>query len=81
MIVKRDIQKLIYEVVIQINQARDLGDDVNVIVPVFKTPERVVIQFNSSKRSNRSVSRLVIRLEGLVHMHPIKLCLTSMMLL
>ncbi|KAI5429250.1 hypothetical protein KIW84_034028 [Lathyrus oleraceus] len=41
------------------------GDDVNVIVPVFKTLERVVIQFDSSSNnsvSNRSVSLLVIRL-------------------
>lgn len=66
MIVKRDIQKLMDEGLIQINQARYLGDDVNVIVPVFKTHEQVVIQFDSSKRSNRSVSPLVIRLVGLV---------------
>ncbi|XP_050916232.1 uncharacterized protein LOC127131350 [Lathyrus oleraceus] len=64
MIVKRAIPKMIDEGMIQINQARDLGDDVNVIVPVFKTPEPVVIQFDSSKRSNRSVSPLVIRLAG-----------------
>lgn len=43
MIVKRDIQKLMDEGVIQINQSIDIGNDVNVIVPVFKTPERVVI--------------------------------------
>ena len=39
----------------------------NVIVPVFKTPERVVIQFDSSSSnsvSNRSVPSLVIRLVG-----------------
>ncbi|KAI5384904.1 hypothetical protein KIW84_071767 [Lathyrus oleraceus] len=43
-------------------------DDVNVIVPVFKTPERVVIQFDSSSSNNinRSVSPLVIRLVVLV---------------
>lgn len=64
MIVKRGIQKLMDEGVIQINQARDLGDDVNVIVPFFMTPERVVIQFDNSKRSNRSVSSFVIRLAG-----------------
>ena len=65
MIVKRDIQKLMDENVIQIQQSRDI-DDVNVIVPVFKTPERVVIQFDSSNNSNvnRSVSPLVIRLAG-----------------
>lgn len=40
---------------------------VNVIVLVFKTPERVVIQFDSSsKKENRSVSPLVIRLTRLV---------------
>ncbi|XP_050919812.1 uncharacterized protein LOC127137388 [Lathyrus oleraceus] len=65
-IVKGDIQKLMDEGMIQINQARDLGDDVNVIVLVFKTPERVVIQYDSRKRSNRSVSLLVIRLVGVV---------------
>lgn len=36
----------------------------NVIFPIFKTPERVVIQYNSSKKSNRSLSHLVIRLAG-----------------
>ncbi|KAI5388794.1 hypothetical protein KIW84_074452 [Lathyrus oleraceus] len=39
-------------------------DDVNVIVPVFKNPERVVILYNSSNSnniSNRSVLPLVIR--------------------
>ena len=43
MIVKRDIQKLLDENVIQIQQSRGMRDDVNVIVPVFKTPKRVVI--------------------------------------
>ncbi|KAI5419580.1 hypothetical protein KIW84_043664 [Lathyrus oleraceus] len=43
----------------------DMGNNVNVIIPVFKTPERLVIQFDSSKRyDNRSVSSLVIRLAG-----------------
>ncbi|KAI5441687.1 hypothetical protein KIW84_010944 [Lathyrus oleraceus] len=40
-------------------------DDVNVIVPVFRTPERVVIRYDSSNNNivnNRSVSPLVIRL-------------------
>ncbi|KAI5421776.1 hypothetical protein KIW84_045275 [Lathyrus oleraceus] len=65
LIVKRDIQKLMDENVIQILQSRDI-DDVNVIVPVFKTPEQVVIQFDSSSSNNvnRSVSPLVIRLAG-----------------
>ena len=38
----------------------------NVIVPVFKTPKPVVIQFNSSSNNNvnRSVSLLVIWLAG-----------------
>ncbi|KAI5441168.1 hypothetical protein KIW84_010579 [Lathyrus oleraceus] len=43
------------------------GDNVNVIVPIFKTLERVVIQYNSNSSnsvSNRSVSPLVIRLAG-----------------
>ncbi|KAI5409895.1 hypothetical protein KIW84_055377 [Lathyrus oleraceus] len=45
--------------------SRYMGSDVNVIVLVFKTPERVVIQFDSSsKKENRSVSLLVIRLAG-----------------
>lgn len=64
MIVKRDILKLMDEDMIQINQAKDIGDDVNVIMPIFKTPERVVTQFNISKRSDRSVSPLVIWLAG-----------------
>ena len=42
MIIKRDIQKLMDENIIQIQQSRDI-DDVNMIVPIFKTPERVVI--------------------------------------
>ncbi|XP_050897114.1 pentatricopeptide repeat-containing protein At5g18475-like [Lathyrus oleraceus] len=33
-----------------------MGNDVNVIVLVFKTPERVVIQYDSSKKDNKSVS-------------------------
>ena len=38
----------------------------NLIVPVFKTPERVVIQFDSSNihNVNRSISPLVIRVVG-----------------
>ncbi|KAI5443600.1 hypothetical protein KIW84_012301 [Lathyrus oleraceus] len=53
------------EGMIQILQSRHLGDDVNVIVLVFKTPERVVIQFdNSNNVNNRPVSPLVIRLAG-----------------
>ncbi|XP_050895807.1 uncharacterized protein LOC127102483 [Lathyrus oleraceus] len=42
-----------------------MGNDMNVIVSVFKTPERVVIQFDNSKRSdNISVSPLVLRVTG-----------------
>lgn len=63
MVVKRDIHKLMDEEVIQIQQARDLGDDENVIVPIFKTFEPMVIQYDNSKRSNRSVPPLVIWLE------------------
>ncbi|KAI5441262.1 hypothetical protein KIW84_010644 [Lathyrus oleraceus] len=67
MTVKRDIQKLMDENVIQIQQSRDIND-VNVVVPVFKTPERVVIEFDSSSNNNvnRSISPLVIRLAGYV---------------
>lgn len=38
----------------------------NVIVPMFKTPERVVIQFDSNNKNkvNRLVSLLVIQLAG-----------------
>ncbi|KAI5401542.1 hypothetical protein KIW84_066134 [Lathyrus oleraceus] len=45
--------------------SRDI-DDVNMIIPVFKTPEHVVFQFdsNNSNNFNRSVSSLVIRLVG-----------------
>ncbi|KAI5440099.1 hypothetical protein KIW84_025451 [Lathyrus oleraceus] len=53
-IVKRDIQKLMDENVIQIQQSRDI-DNVNVIILVFTTPERVVIQFDSS--NSNSVNR------------------------
>lgn len=42
MIIKRDIQKLMDKNVIQIQQSRDI-DDVNVIITMFKTLERVVI--------------------------------------
>lgn len=54
------------ETVIQVQQSRYIGNDVNVIVPVFKTPEGLVIEFDSSinKNVNRSVSSLVIRLVG-----------------
>ncbi|KAI5403814.1 hypothetical protein KIW84_051099 [Lathyrus oleraceus] len=66
-IVKRDIQRLMYENVMQIQQSRDI-DDANVIVLVFKTPERVVIQFDSSNsnNSNRLVLPLVIWLSSQV---------------
>ncbi|KAI5390428.1 hypothetical protein KIW84_075664 [Lathyrus oleraceus] len=67
MVVKRDIQRLMDEGLIQIVQSRHVDDDVNVIVSVFKTPERVVIQYDSSNSNsvnNRSVSLLVIRLVG-----------------
>ena len=51
------------ENVIQIQQSRDICD---VIVPVLKTPKRVVIQFDSSSNNNVniSVSPLVILLKG-----------------
>ena len=57
-VVKRDVQKLMDENVIQIQQMRDI-DDVNVIVLVFKTSERVVIQFDSSSSNTVSGSSLV----------------------
>ncbi|XP_050878012.1 uncharacterized protein LOC127081826 [Lathyrus oleraceus] len=63
-IIKRDIQKLVDEGVIHSQHYRDIGNDVNVIFQVFKTPEQVVIQFNSNKNDNRFVSPLVIRLAG-----------------
>ncbi|KAI5407094.1 hypothetical protein KIW84_053376 [Lathyrus oleraceus] len=56
-VVKRDIRRLMDEGMIQIVQSRHVDDDVNVIVPVFKNPERVVIQYdtsNSNGVSNRS---------------------------
>ncbi|KAI5415403.1 hypothetical protein KIW84_040737 [Lathyrus oleraceus] len=67
MVVKRDIQWLMDKGMIQIVQSRHIDHDVNVIVPVFKNPKRVVIQYNSSKSngiSQRSVSPLVIRVVG-----------------
>ncbi|XP_050895005.1 uncharacterized protein LOC127101595 [Lathyrus oleraceus] len=63
-IVKRGIQKLIDEGVIQSQQSRYKGNDVNVIVPVLKTLERVVIQFDNIKIVNRLASPLVIWLAG-----------------
>lgn len=64
-IVKRDIQKLMDEDVIQSEQSRDMGNNVNIIVLVFKTLERVVIQFdNNNKSDNKSVSPLVMQLAG-----------------
>lgn len=51
---------------IHIRQDRNPDDDVNVIVPVSKTPKRVVIQYDSSKITNILVSPLLIRLVGLV---------------
>ena len=53
------------ETVIHIQQSRDIYD-VNVIVSVFKTPKRVVIQFDRSSSNivNRSILPLVIRLAG-----------------
>ncbi|KAI5389576.1 hypothetical protein KIW84_075023 [Lathyrus oleraceus] len=66
-VVKRDIQRLMDEGMIQICQSHHVDDDVNVIVPIFKQPERLVIQYdsNSSKNvDNISVSSLVIRLAG-----------------
>ncbi|KAI5395580.1 hypothetical protein KIW84_061942 [Lathyrus oleraceus] len=66
-IVKRDIQRLMDEDMIQIVQSRHIDDEVNVIVPVFNNPERVVIQYDSSNSNNisqRSVSPLFIRLAG-----------------
>ncbi|KAI5431077.1 hypothetical protein KIW84_035295 [Lathyrus oleraceus] len=48
-----------------VQQSRYMGNDVNVIVPVFKTLQRVVIQFDSNtKKENRSVSLLVTWLAG-----------------
>ena len=66
-VVKRDIQRLMDEGLIQIVQSRHVDDGVNVIVPVFKTSKRVVIQYdsnNSNNISNRSVSPLVTWLAG-----------------
>ncbi|KAI5407866.1 hypothetical protein KIW84_053923 [Lathyrus oleraceus] len=63
----RDIQRLMDEGMIQIVQTRHVDDGVNVIVPIFKQPKRLIIQYdssNSSHVSNKSVSSLVIRLAG-----------------
>lgn len=45
-----------------------MGNNVNVILLEFKTPERVVIEFDNSNYKNvkKSVSPLVIRLTGLI---------------
>ncbi|KAI5435605.1 hypothetical protein KIW84_022132 [Lathyrus oleraceus] len=68
-VVKRYIQRMMDEGMIQIAQSRHVDDDVNFIVPVFKNMERVVIQYDNSNNNNnsqRSVSPLVIWLVGLV---------------
>ena len=52
------------ENVIQIQQPMYMGNDVNVIVPVFKSLERVVIEYDSNKNENRSISPLIIQLAG-----------------
>ncbi|KAI5428056.1 hypothetical protein KIW84_033173 [Lathyrus oleraceus] len=65
--VKRDIQRLMDEGMTQICQSRHEDDYVNVIVTVFKQPERLVIQYDNSSNKNvskRSVLPLVIRLAG-----------------
>ncbi|KAI5445534.1 hypothetical protein KIW84_013677 [Lathyrus oleraceus] len=66
-VAKRDIQRMMDEGMNQIVQSRHVDDDVNVIMPIFKQPERLVIQYdsnNSNNVNNRSVSPLVIRLTG-----------------
>ncbi|KAI5427738.1 hypothetical protein KIW84_032954 [Lathyrus oleraceus] len=66
-IVKRDIQQLMDEGMIQIVQTRHVENDVNVIVKIFKQPERLVIQYdnsNSNNVNNRSIPSLFIRLVG-----------------
>jgi hypothetical protein len=65
--VKRDIQRLMDEGMIHIFQSLHVDDDANVIVPVFKQQEWLIIQYDSSNNksgSQRSVSPLVIRLAG-----------------
>ncbi|KAI5388506.1 hypothetical protein KIW84_074263 [Lathyrus oleraceus] len=58
-VVKKDIQRLMDEGMIQIVQSRHIHDDVNVILPVFKQHEKLVIQYDSSNsNSQRSVSPL-----------------------
>ena len=61
-VIKKDIQRLMDEGMIQIVQSRHVDDDVNVIVPIFKQPERLVIQYdnsNSNNVNNRSLSQQV----------------------
>ena len=61
-IVKRDIQRLIDERMIEVTTERnEVENEVNVIVPHFNIPERVVIPYNSQKSA---VTPLVIRLPG-----------------
>ncbi|KAI5398872.1 hypothetical protein KIW84_064310 [Lathyrus oleraceus] len=60
-VVKRDIQHFMDEGMIQICQSRHEDDEVNVIVPVLKQLERLVIQYDSCNNqnvSNRSISPL-----------------------
>ncbi|KAI5409830.1 hypothetical protein KIW84_055330 [Lathyrus oleraceus] len=66
-VVKTDIQHLMDEGMIQIVQSRHVDEDINVIMPVFKQQERLIIQYDSNNNKNvsqRSVSPLVIWLAG-----------------
>ncbi|KAI5429887.1 hypothetical protein KIW84_034466 [Lathyrus oleraceus] len=48
--VRKDIQEMLDEGVIEILQNRDGDDEVNVISPVFRIPEPVVIRYDGSKQ-------------------------------
>ncbi|KAI5425761.1 hypothetical protein KIW84_031544 [Lathyrus oleraceus] len=48
--VRKDIQEMLDQVVIEILQNRDEDDEANVISPVFRIPEPVVIRYDGSKQ-------------------------------
>ncbi|KAI5437067.1 hypothetical protein KIW84_023257 [Lathyrus oleraceus] len=52
-VVKRGNQRLMDEGMIQIVQSRHVDDDVNVIVPIFKQQERLIIQYDSNNRNGQ----------------------------
>ncbi|KAI5394883.1 hypothetical protein KIW84_061490 [Lathyrus oleraceus] len=60
--VRKDIQEMLDEGVIEILQNRDADDEVNVISPVFRIPEPVVIRYDDNKQ--KASPSLIIKPAG-----------------